>query len=191
MLADALRPDAPPDAAASPAPEPAAAPDLASVEHLFREHHDFVWSSARRLGCPAGHVDDAVQEVFMLVARKLPAMVRPEALRTWLFRVVMYVVRNHRRGHLRRENRHAQLGQHAPRHAPDAGAQYEAAAELLELLELLDEDRRAVFVLASFEQMTAPEISEALGIKLNTVYSRLRRAREVLERAVVARRSRP
>jgi hypothetical protein len=37
-----------------------------------------------------------------------------------------------------------QLGQHAPRHAPDAGAQYEAAAELLELLELLDEDRRAV-----------------------------------------------
>lgn len=182
MLVDALRPEAPAEPAA------AVAPRLADV---FRAHHEFVWSSARRLGCPPDAIDDAVQEVFMIAARKLPELARPEVVKTWLFRAAINVVRNHRRGQARRERRHVVVGQHAPRHAPDHGVRYEAAETLLELLDLLDEDRRVVFVLASFEQMTAPEISAALGVKLNTVYSRLRSARELLERAIVDRRRAP
>lgn len=185
VLVDALRPEAPAEPSAAAA---AVAPRLADV---FRTHHEFVWRSARRLGCPPDAIDDAVQEVFMIAARKLSELARPEVVKTWLFRATINVVRNHRRGHERRERRHVAVGQHAPRHAPDHGARYEAAEALLELLELLDEDRRVVFVLASCEQMTAPEISAALGVKLNTVYSRLRSARELLERAVVDRRSTP
>lgn len=166
----------------------AAVQPLAAV---FRDHHDFVWSSVRRLGAPPGSVDDAVQEVFLIVARKLELLERPEALRTWLFRIALGVVRNHRRSHARRELRHALAGQQQPDHAPDEFARHEAARELLELLEVLDEGKRAVFVLAAFEQMSAPEIAEALGLKLNTVYSRLRVAREQLERAVARRKETP
>jgi RNA polymerase sigma-70 factor (ECF subfamily) len=168
--------------------ERTAAPTL---EAVFRQHHDFVWSSVRRLGAPPGSVDDAVQEVFLIVARKLAQLERPEALRTWLFRIAIGVVRNHRRGHARRAQRDALAGQQQPSHAPDEYARHEAAAELLELLEVLDEGKRAVFVLATFEQLSAPEIAEALGLNLNTVYSRLRLAREQLERAVARRKETP
>ena len=47
-------------------------------------------------------------------------------------------------------------------------------------LETLDDDRRAVFVLAELEQMTAPEIAEALNANPSTVYSRLASARKAL-----------
>ena len=54
--------------------------------------------------------------------------------------------------------------------------------ELDRILGTLDEDKRAVFVLVEIEEMSAPEAAEALGAKVNTVYSRLRAARrEVLE----------
>jgi RNA polymerase sigma-70 factor, ECF subfamily len=41
-----------------------------------------------------------------------------------------------------------------------------------------------VFVMTDLEQMSAPEISEALGVNLNTVYSRLRAARAAFNEAV-------
>ncbi|MCY0987792.1 sigma-70 family RNA polymerase sigma factor [Nannocystis sp. ILAH1] len=190
VMADALLPAT----AAEPAePDrtpvaPAAAP---RIDEVFRAHHDFVWRSARRLGCPSGQVDDAVQEVFLIAARKLAELARPEVVRAWLFRVVVHVVRNHRRSHQRREQRQAVAVGFQPDCAPDPSRRYEAASELFELLERLDDDRRAVFVLATFEQMTAPEIAAALDVKLNTVYSRLRSARETLEQAVTARRRTP
>jgi len=47
-----------------------------------------------------------------------------------------------------------------------------------------------VFVLAELEQMSAPEIAEATGLKLNTVYSRLRLARAEMEKALERHRAR-
>jgi RNA polymerase sigma-70 factor (ECF subfamily) len=41
----------------------------------------------------------------------------------------------------------------------------------------LDQDQRSVFMLIELEDFSAPEVCEALGVKLNTVYSRLRLAR--------------
>ncbi|MDC0668512.1 RNA polymerase sigma factor [Nannocystis radixulma] len=187
VMADALRSGTRADPE-SPARSQATAAPALQIDDVFRAHHDFVWRSARRLGCPPGNVDDAVQEVFLVAARRLHELERAEAVRSWLFSVVVHVVRNHRRSHRRRESRHAAVVDLRPDCAPDPSSRYEAASELLELLEVLDDDRRAVFVLASFEQMTAPEIAAALGVKLNTVYSRLRSARELLERAVAARR---
>jgi RNA polymerase sigma-70 factor (ECF subfamily) len=49
---------------------------------------------------------------------------------------------------------------------------------LWRLLEQLDPAKREVFVLAELEEMTMPEIAEAIGIPLNTAYSRLRTARQ-------------
>ena len=54
----------------------------------------------------------------------------------------------------------------------------QAARTLDRFLATLDEDRRAVFVLAELEGLSAPEIGEAVGVGINTVYSRLRVARQ-------------
>lgn len=186
VLADVLPPESPAADPSRPA-DSAAHAGVPPLSAVFRDHHDFVWSSARRLGCPSGNIDDAVQEVFLIASRKLGQLRHPAALRSWLFRTTMHVIRNHRRAHRRRENRNVLAGHGAPDHTPDPSVHYEAAITLLELLELLDEDRRAVFVLTTLEQWTAPEIADALKIKLNTVYSRLRSARELLGRAVLAR----
>ncbi|MBN1610785.1 MAG: sigma-70 family RNA polymerase sigma factor [Polyangiaceae bacterium] len=53
----------------------------------------------------------------------------------------------------------------------------QAARVLHQMLERLDDDQREAFILAEFEQMTAPEIAEATGTNLNTVYARVRASR--------------
>ena len=65
-----------------------------------------------------------------------------------------------------------------------AGA--EAVRFLDRFLATLDDARRAVFVMADIEQVSAPEISVALAVKVNTVYSRLRSARAAFQDAVSA-----
>ena len=62
--------------------------------------------------------------------------------------------------------------------------------EDLPALDELDDEKRAVLVLAELEQMSAPDIAEALGINLNTAYARLRAARQQFEQAVARERAR-
>jgi RNA polymerase sigma-70 factor (ECF subfamily) len=54
---------------------------------------------------------------------------------------------------------------------------------LWRLLGELSPRKRDVFVLAQLEEMTVPEIAEAIGIPLNTAYSRLRSARQEFNEA--------
>ena len=65
----------------------------------------------------------------------------------------------------------------------DPIARVHAAHSLASMIGRLDRDKRAVFVLSEIEGMTAPEVSDALGIPLGTAYSRLRAAWQVLGRA--------
>ena len=53
-------------------------------------------------------------------------------------------------------------------------------------LDQLPMEQRAVFVLHELDEQSAPEVAEALGTPLNTVYSRLRLARERFRAAVEA-----
>jgi RNA polymerase sigma-70 factor, ECF subfamily len=55
---------------------------------------------------------------------------------------------------------------------------------VIEALSALDDDRRAVFVMHELDELPAPEIADALGIPVNTVYSRLRVARERFAQAL-------
>jgi RNA polymerase sigma-70 factor, ECF subfamily len=164
---------------------------LDRLESVYREHHGFVWSSVRRLGVPDHAAADAVHEVFMVVARRLPQFEGRSSMRTWLFGISMRVVKNLRRSdhrHRRRTDALAQRVEGAP--PADAYARSEAAATLHRLLDGLDDDKRAVFILAELEGMSAPEIAEATGANVNTVYARLRAARKRMEQAVQRLRSR-
>jgi RNA polymerase sigma-70 factor (ECF subfamily) len=149
----------------------------------------------RRLGIPAGSVEDAVQEVFVVVHRKLGEFEGRSSLKTWLFGIVLRVVRDQRRA-MRRKG--MPLGQEDPETVGDeAGggpderaAKAEAVRTLHALLDELDDEKREIFVLAELEQMSVPEIADALGVNLNTVYSRLRAARQQFEEAVTRHRAR-
>jgi RNA polymerase sigma-70 factor (ECF subfamily) len=172
---------------ARPAPEEDAAFQALDAElaALFADHADFVWRVLKRLGTPAAEIEDALQEVFLVVARKLPEYEERGSVRAWLFTIARQVAGHMRRAQTRRERRereHAHAGSAEDPH--DALERTEAARFVQRFLLQLDEQQATVFFLAEIEGMTAPEIAACLGVNQNTVYGRLRLARERFERAL-------
>jgi RNA polymerase sigma-70 factor, ECF subfamily len=177
----------------SRAPDPAVGCGRAVFADVYREHLGFVWRSARGLGVWPAAIDDVVQEIFVVVHRRLPEFEGRSSLRTWLSGIVLNVVRHHRRT-VRRKSPHELSreealdpdAQRSPDRDPHQAAVHAEEARLVHrILEGIDDEKREVLVLAELEGLPVPEIAEALGIKLNTAYSRLRLAREDFERAVV------
>jgi RNA polymerase sigma-70 factor (ECF subfamily) len=171
----------------------AACPAKPTFAEVYEAHVRFVWRTIRRLGVPDLDVDDAVQDVFLVVHRKLGAF-RPDApVKHWIFRIAARVARDHRRSRARKDPaRHglapiSELETIADTRDPalaDPVDRSSAARLIRELLLELDETKRQVFILAELEQMTAPEIAEIVQAPLNTVYSRLRAARKEFESAL-------
>ncbi len=168
-------------AAAHATQAPADAPP-AELRALFDEHYNFVLRSAMRLGVASAAVDDVVQETFIVAGRKLAGFEGRSSVRTWLFGVLMRVAHTERRGEHRRQRRAAVAIESATT-SEDPYARREAADLLHRLLATLDDDRRAAFILADVEGLTAVEIAEGLGVNVNTIYARIRAARKQLAEA--------
>ncbi len=164
---------------------------LGSFDEVYEAHFDFVWRSARRLGVPAASVDDAVQDVFVVVHRRGDTFEGRSSVRTWLFGIVAHVARAHRRRRVLDSAADPDALIDPAARSPQAQAEAaEAMRTLYEVLDTLDDDRREVLVLVDLEEMTAPEAADALGLKLNTVYSRLRAARRDFDSEVARRAAR-
>ncbi len=169
------------DVSQSRPPQPSAA-IVERFHALYREHFDFVFRNLRRLGVPTAHVDDAVQDVFMVVLRQLHKVPDDSHYKAWLFAIALRVARNHRRRQRRKEGQVSSLDADTL-HAPEEQGPFQhavkahAARVVHAFLDGLDEDKRSVFVMAELEQMTAPEIAAALNLNVNTVYARIRAVR--------------
>jgi RNA polymerase sigma-70 factor (ECF subfamily) len=154
----------------------------AEFEALYHEQLPFVWRILIRFGVPTEQIEDALQDVFVVVHRRFGAWSDHPSLRAWLHGVARRVAADQRRARDRHERRLAAL----PR-TSDAIALDEHVGDrrrldaLAAAIDRLEPGRREVYVLTELEGMSAPEIADALGCKLNTVYSRLRRARADLE----------
>jgi RNA polymerase sigma-70 factor, ECF subfamily len=164
------------------------APALADV---FREHAPFAWRALRRLGVPEADVDDVCQDVFLVVHRKLADFEGRSSLRTWIYGICARTASDYRRsGRVRRE-----IVTGSPPEAAADAAQHDAVAlrqarEALDrILDTLDDDKRAVFVLYEIEELTMGEVAEALGCPLQTAYSRLHAARKMVTAGVERARS--
>jgi RNA polymerase sigma-70 factor (ECF subfamily) len=171
---------------------PAAPASRPSFPALYTEHFAFVWRNLRRLGVPEASLRDAAQDVFVVVYRRLGEYEAREKVRSWLYSILTRVAREHARRRRRKDPTpvdHAEEIADPRAQPPDRGAaQNQDLRLLLELLDELDLEKREAFVLSDLEQMTAPEIAEALGVNLNTVYSRVRAARRELRAALKLRR---
>lgn len=163
---------------------------VASWEELYEKHFEFVWRSLRRLGVPTSHLDDATQEVFFVAFRRASDFEGRSTLKTWLFGIAWNVARRASRVNSRQEE---PLSEHEPSVATnqeESASRAEAVRILYEVLNELDAEKRAVFVMAELEELTAPEIVEITGAPLNTVYSRLRAARAEFDAVLRRRRAR-
>jgi len=174
---------------ALPAHEPnalASGEQAPRFEEIFRDYFAFAWTGLRRLGVQQAALDDAVQDVFLVVHRRLADFERRSALKTWLYGIMLRVAHDYRRK-VQRAGFGEPLEEGLADQRPDpqeAAARTEGLRLLEKLLDGLDEAKRDVLVLADLEQLPAPAIAELLGINPNTVYSRLRAARMHLNEAV-------
>jgi RNA polymerase sigma-70 factor, ECF subfamily len=164
-----------------------------TFERVYDEFFDFVYRNARRLGVPPSAADDVVQEVFVVLHRRLGEYDGRAPLQSWVFGILANAVRDYRRSFRRKQaplvgaEHDEQLGPASSSASPEQRAQLKQdLALLMQLLDGLPEAQRELIVLADLEQMNVPEICQAIGGNSHTVYSRLRVARENL-RANLAR----
>lgn len=162
-------------------------PELGALDfvQVYTEHFDFACRSLRLLGVSAEALEDAAQDVFGVVSRRLPEFAGNASLKTWIFAIAQRVAANYRRARRRKQGALRPLLDEPPAAtgSPEEHAEaMQAAARIQAFCDTLDESRRALLILALFEDVPARELALALGVPLFTVYSRIRSLRSALER---------
>jgi RNA polymerase sigma-70 factor (ECF subfamily) len=164
----------------------------ARVESIVHRHVDSVWRTARDLGVPSRDLEDILQEVLLVVVRRLGDidLVRERA---FVVATTTRVVANWRRTRRRRPEELTEsmdaidielvVGRVA--HTPEQALEHGQKLTLLRhALGEMPEPQRVAFVLFELEQLTAREIAEQLGVAESAVFSRVRRAWQVFRRCV-------
>jgi len=169
---------------------PAIRPGTESFPEIFQQNARFLWRALMNLGVPSHDAQDLCQEVMITAHRRLPEF-DGRSLRGWLYGICVRVASDYRRSaRVRREIPHADLPEAA--HDVDQSEQLDrgrALDRILLALEKLSEEKRDAFVLYEVEELTLAEVSEALGVPLQTVYSRIKAAREALRTELARGRS--
>ena len=170
-----------------PSPTALALAATPSFDDVYETYFGFVWRNVLNRGIPAAAVDDVVQEVFMVVHRKLAGFEGRSSLRTWLAGVVRRVVIDHvrKRGNAPAGDEPLAADSVSLARGPSEELDAKAAARVLdELLARMPEAQREVFILHEIEEMTGREIADAVGANENTVHTRLRAARRIFEEGI-------
>jgi RNA polymerase sigma-70 factor (ECF subfamily) len=149
-------------------------------DELYQRHFDFVARSLSRLGVRPSQIDDAAQDVFVVMHRRISDLRADASTKAFCLAVAVRVARGYRRTARRKAAVNADMSRVADlSQSPfDQAARAQAERVLEGFLGGLDRDRRNVFMMAELEEMTAPEISQELDMNLSTVYTRLRAARQ-------------
>jgi RNA polymerase sigma-70 factor (ECF subfamily) len=169
---------------------PASGVRASEFELLYAEYFGFVWRCLKSLGVPERGLDDAAQEVFIVVHRGLASFRGDSQLRTWLFGIVRNVAYKQARRARRKDQAEPiddQLSSREPtpmQHAEEA----QAADFVQRFAQGLPEKKREVFMLALVEQLSIPEVAEMTGTPLNTAYTRLRAVRAEFRAALLLHR---
>jgi len=174
-----------PQAAAGEATEGTQQEEVPSFAEVFRTYSQFVWRVLLRMGVSEADVEDVAQEVFLGIHRNLPRFEGRCSLRTWVYGIC------HRRAvdYRRRAYTRYEVPTDEPPDAGHDGGQDDgldlahAKASLNQVLDSLDDDKRAVFVLFEIEQIPMEEVAEIVGCPLQTAYSRLYAARRKVDAA--------
>lgn len=161
-------------------------PAATDFPEIFQQHARFLWRTLMNLGVPSREAQDLCQEVMIIVHRRLPEF-DGQSLRGWLYGICVRVASDYRRSaRARREIPHDELPERGG--AADQLEQLDQRAQrqrLMRALERIGEEKRTALVLYEVEELTLAEVSEALGVPLQTVYSRIKAARQELRQELL------
>jgi RNA polymerase sigma-70 factor (ECF subfamily) len=163
-----------------------------ALRHLVQDHYDFIWRLLARLNVSGPEVDDAAQQVFMVLVSREGLTIKPGSERAFLYGVALRVAKEFRRKKM------SQLNHISPdpevlvdrTHDAEADAERSQARRQLDaILVRMPDSLKEAFILFELEDMSVPQIAELLSIPTGTVASRLRRARALFQKAVLDLRS--
>ena len=147
---------------------------------LFQRYRQRIYGFFRRRLQHPSRAEELAQETFVAVLKSVERY-EPRALfRTYLYGIALKLLAAERRKS-GRETSDAE----APE--PVAASDPETAACVRDALERLEDTEREILLLREYEQLSYEEIAGLLGLQLNTVRSRLFRARMALRTLLVAR----
>ena len=147
---------------------------------------DYLCRSLQRLGIRQPDIEDLAHEVFLVLSRKWPDYDPSRPLRPYLFGIAFRIASHHRRRQLREVPCEVPEIADTQTQPDQALSAVEARALVLDALERVPFGRRAVFVMHDLDETPMRDIAKTLHIPLFTAYSRLRKARQEFERAVIA-----
>ena len=151
----------------------------------MRQYQDLAFRTAWMITGDAAEAEDAAQSAFVKAYFALGRFRDGAPFRPWLLQIVANEARNRRTAANRHPtvdlaaiaDRPAPNGEHSPEQAAIAGDQ---RARLVEALNQLREEDRAIIAYRYFLDLTEAEMASALDCPRGTVKSRLSRALERL-----------
>lgn len=163
----------------------AAQGDAAAFERIYRGCAGQVYSTAFRIVNNRECAAEVTQEVFITVYRKLPSFAFRSSFSTWLYRISVNAAIDRARKTTREQGRtvaydEQTMAGETTTTAEDALDREPARQLITRLLAALNPDQRACIVLRNIDGLSYEEIAATLKINVNTVRSRLKRAREKL-----------
>ncbi len=164
----------------------AASGDMAAFEDIYHKTSGLVYNVALRIVVNKQDAEEVTQDVFLKVSRNLKSFQFRSSLTTWIYRITVNTALNFIRSRSKVARSSVSyedaVGSGANIEQKDTGAQEPDEPEelLKDLLEALTPDQRACVVLRSVEGLSYQEIADVLKININTVRSRLKRAREAM-----------
>lgn len=169
------------------------APAVPTLAEIAAREAEFLWLTLQRMGVRREDCQDVIQNVLVVVHKKLPTYDPASPLRAWLYGICAKEASNHRRrAWVRREQpagAHAISEDEIAATGDDpeiAASSREEQARMQAMLNELDPDKRAVLVMYEVEERSCDEIAEICSVPVGTVFSRLSHARKSL-RAVMDR----
>jgi RNA polymerase sigma factor (sigma-70 family) len=160
--------------------------DESAFHELVTRHGPMVLRVCRRVLKHEQDAEDAFQATFLVLARSTRSIQRQDALASWLHGVAYRTAMKARRSAARRRSHEAHLHDVTPRRA-EGPTWDEVQGVLDEEVERLPAAYRAAFVLCVVQGKSGPEVAAELGVKPGTVWSRLTRARCLLQRRLTRR----
>jgi RNA polymerase sigma-70 factor (ECF subfamily) len=147
---------------------------------LFLRYRNPVYGFFRRRIGQESRAEELAQETFLAVIKAVKRYQPSARFRTYLYGIAMNLLAAERR----KSGRETEL---VTDEMPAANPAPEAAIWVRRAIEALDTEQREVLMLREYEQLGYEEIAALLEIPVNTVRSRLFRARMALKELLVAK----
>ena len=159
--------------------------DLAAFEAVYKASAGFVYNVAFRIVGNREDAEEVTQEVFLIIHGKLKGFRFESSFKTWAYRITANCAINFAKKTSRTSNKTMEYDDtlFEPTASGDVRADMDKehhSKAINDLLSTINPQQRACVVLRNIEGLSYQQIADTLKINVNTVRSRLKRAREKL-----------